>query len=690
MTQSKLNKKKLSPKLSPKTPDKKMTSKSSSSKAISKAVSKKTKSRAEPKPEKNAKVASKLKTKLKTKIKAKVKKQPPVQSAEPSAELLSHIKSVVQSHNSDPTQLLAILREVQEKWRHVSPEAVTAISEELDLPRVHVEGTATFYHFLSRTHRGKYTVYVNTSTTAEIAGAAAVAKAFEDETGLSFGETSKDKKFGLRKTSCIGLCDQEPAILINDVPFTKMTPAKVKTLVAGMKANKSVHQLIGKLGDGNNALGRIHSEVENNIRVKGPVFFTDFVPGSCLKKAMEIGSLDVIELVKKSGLRGRGGAGFPTGQKWGFCRSANSEPRYVMCNVDEGEPGTFKDRVLMTELPQLIFEGMIVAGYAIEAHQGIVYLRGEYAYLKKHLEEVLKTMRSNNLLGKRILGTRFSFDIQIKLGAGAYICGEESALIESAEGKRGQPRNRPPFPVVSGYLGRPTIVNNPETYGCAAKILLNGPDWFRKMGTPTSAGVKLLSIAGDCKKPGIYEVEWGKTVREILKMCGAENVLAVQVGGPSGACISEKQFDRKICYSDLGTGGAFTIFGKHRDLFSIVHNHMEFFVEESCGFCVPCRAGNSILMKTLEKIMVGNGTITDLQNIKDLGKMVSTASRCGLGQSSPNPLISTLQNFSDYYESKVRKDVDYMSQFDMSYAIADSSLVADRQPNLESQNPEEN
>lgn len=664
--------------------------KKTGSKIVSKTKSvKKTTLKFKTLPKVKAKPKSSVKNKVKSKNKAGNKAGRGVPTKPGLTELRVHVKSLIANHQADPTQLLAILREIQKRWRHVPADAITLIAEEMDLPRVHVEGTATFYHFLSRTHRGKYTVYLNTSATAEMAGVHEVEKAFEEELGLKFGETSVDQKFGLRKTSCIGMCDQEPAILINDVPFTKVTPDRVKRLVAAMKAGQSIQSMVGKLGDGKNKDVQIKAEVENNIRLKGPVFFADYVPGQCLKKAMELGSLDVIEKVKKSGLRGRGGAGFPTGQKWGFCRATNSEPRYVMCNVDEGEPGTFKDRVLMTERPELIFEGMTIAGYGIEAHHGIVYLRGEYAYLKEYLEVVLKSMRSKNLLGKRILGTRFSFDIQIKLGAGAYICGEESALIESAEGKRGQPRNRPPFPVVSGYLGRPTIVNNPETFGCAAKILLHGPEWFKKMGTTASAGVKLLSIAGDCARPGIYEVEWGVSVRDVLEMCGAENVLAVQVGGPSGNCISEREFDRKICYSDLGTGGAFTIFGKNRDLFSIVHNHMEFFIEESCGFCVPCRAGNSILLKTLEKIMVGNGTLTDLEKIKELGKMVGTASRCGLGQTSPNPLLSTLKNFAEYYESKVRKDVDYMSQFDMSYAIAESSVIANRSPNLESHSSEE-
>lgn len=604
-------------------------------------------------------------------------------NAKPSIDLSAQVKDLVRLYNADKTQLLAILRALQDTHRHIPTEAIELIADELDMSPVQVEGTASFYHFFSSKPRGQYTVYLNNSATSEMFGCAEVKKAFEDEVGISFGETSKDGKIGLYTTSCIGMCDQEPAALINDVVFTKLTPARVKTIVAALKANQPVQTLITSYGDGHNSDADIRAEVRNNIQIKGPVFFAPHTPGQALKAAMEHGSLEVIETVRKSGLRGRGGAGFPTGQKWGFCRATDSDARYVLCNVDEGEPGTFKDRVLLTQMPQLIFEGMTIAGYAIEAKEGLIYLRGEYAYLKPYLEKQLEEMRKQNLLGRRILGTRFSFDIHIKLGAGAYICGEESALIESAEGKRGQPRNRPPFPVVSGYLHKPTIVNNPETYGCAAKIVLNGADWFKKMGTPASAGVKLLSIAGDCERPGIYEVEWGKTVREVLDMCGAKDVLAVQVGGPSGTCLSEKQFDRRICYSDLGTGGAFTIFNKKRDLFSILHNHMEFFTKETCGFCVPCRAGNTLLLKQLEKIMVGNGSLRDLEEIKQTGKLVKTASRCGLGQTSPNPLLTSIENFSDYFKSKVRNDNDFASQFDLNFAVQESCQVAQRRPNLE-------
>lgn len=600
----------------------------------------------------------------------------------PSEDLRAQIQSIVASAKGDPTELLAILRAVQTRWRRIPAEAITAIAEELDIPRVHVEGTATFYHFFTAEHAGDYTIYVNTSVTAEMAGAAAVIAELESALGVKMGGNTADNRIGLRKTSCIGMCDQEPALLINDAVFTCVTPERVRELVAGMRAGAPIESLIRPAGDGSPARPVLGAEVRNNLRRPGPVLFAPYAAGEALRRAMELGSVEVVELVKASDLRGRGGAGFPTGQKWSLCRAAPADGRFVICNVDEGEPGTFKDRVLMTERAEMVFEAMTIAGYAIEAREGILYLRGEYAYLRPHLEQTLDALRARHLLGRKILGTRFSFDIRIKQGAGAYICGEESALIESAEGKRGQPRNRPPFPVTSGYLHKPTVVNNPETLCCALQIVRNGPAWFRRLGTPASAGVKLLSIAGDCAEPGVYEVEWGLSVQDVLTMCKAGDTFAVQVGGPSGVCISEGQFQRKLCYSDLATGGAVTIFGKGRDLLSIVHNHMEFFRDESCGFCVPCRAGNALLVKALEKIMVGNGTATELVAIRQLGQLVKTASRCGLGQTSPNPLLTTLAHFPDHYEGRVRKDVDFVSQFSLEHAVADACAAAHRSPNL--------
>jgi [NiFe] hydrogenase diaphorase moiety large subunit len=592
------------------------------------------------------------------------------------------IRQIVARHLGERRRLLAILRDIQQQYRSVPDEAITIVAEEMDLPRVHVEGTATFYHFLSREHRGQTTIYLNTSATSEMAGCAAVAAAFEEAAGTSFGHTTHDRAIGLYTTSCIGMCDQEPAALVNDVVFTRLTPARVREIVAGIQAGRPIPDLVGPSGDGQNASPAIRAEVRNNIRRHGPVFFSPYRAGEAMARTLELSSLDVIETIKRSGLRGRGGAGFPTGTKWAYCRSTDAESRYVICNIDEGEPGTFKDRVLMTERAEQVFEGMTIAAYAVEASRGLVYLRAEYGYLLPHLEQVLQSMRERKQLGRRIHGSLFSFDIRIRMGAGAYICGEESALIESAEGKRGTPRNRPPFPVVSGYRRRPTIVNNPETFAAAARIIVEGPEWFRAMGTEASSGTKLLSIAGDCARPGIYELEWGATVGAVLALCGAEDTMAVQVGGPSGTCVSPGQFDRRLCYSDLATGGAFTIFDNERDLLSIVHNHMTFFANESCGFCVPCRAGTTLLLKSLEKIMVGNGTIDDLDSIRHLGRMVRAASRCGLGQTAANPLLTTLDHFADYYRDKVRTDVDYVSQFNLDFATAESNIVAGRRPNL--------
>jgi len=589
--------------------------------------------------------------------------------AQPS---LAQVQDLVKQIQGDATQLLAVFHDIQKKWRWISPDTIALVAEALDIPVIHAEGVATFYHFFTSTHAGNTTIYVNTCTTSEMAGSHSIVQALESELKISMGQNSPDQKIGLRHTSCIGMCDQEPAILINGKVFPRVTPEKVKKLIAAIQANQP--------------LATFADPVLNPIRAAGPVFFSPYESGKGLRRALEMGSLEVIEKVRESGLRGRGGAGFPTGQKWGFCRATEADARIVICNGDEGEPGTFKDRALFMERAEMIFEGMIIAGYAIEAKQGFLYLRAEYEFLLPHLESVLARMRRENLLGKRILGTRLSFDIQIKLGAGAYICGEESALIESAEGKRGQPRNRPPFPVTSGYLRKPTIVNNPETFGCVVRIAENGAEWFRAMGTQDSAGVKLLSIAGDCDRPGIYELEWGKSVREVLELCGARDVLAVQIGGPSGACISEKQFDRKITYSDLSTGGAFTVFGRHRDLLSIVHNHMEFFRDESCGFCVPCRAGNTLLVKAWEKIMVGNGTVADLRGIQELSRIVKTTSRCGLGQTSPNPLLTTIENFPELIASKLRTDVEFASSFDLDFAVADAIAAASRNPNLETKN----
>jgi [NiFe] hydrogenase diaphorase moiety large subunit len=586
------------------------------------------------------------------------------------------IESIVAGYKKDPSRLIDMVREVQKKLGQVSSESAAKIAALLNMSKVDVEGVATFYHFFSTVPAGTYAVYLNNNIVADMKGRKAVAEAFEIETGSRFGTTTADGLIGLYETSCIGMNDQEPSAIINGVVFTKLTKAKVKELVAAMKAGKDIWKMAKPYGDGANHSKLVQAMVCNHIRKKGPVLFTPFKSGAAIKKAVTWTAEDVIAEIKRSNLLGRGGAGFPTGLKWEFCGREKALPHYVVCNADEGEPGTFKDRVILTEMPHLLFEGMAVAGYAVGAQEGILYLRAEYAYLKAHLEQVLDTLRKKNLLGKNIAGKKgCHFDVTIKLGAGAYICGEESALLESAEGKRGEPRDRPPFPVTFGYRGLPTTVNNVETLCTAARILDRGAGWFKLMGTPKSAGTKLLSVSGDCVKPGVFEIEFGLKVQDLLKMAGARDAKAVQVGGPSGTCISRGQFERRLCFEDLPTGGSVIIIGPQRDLFEAVHNFMDFFIEESCGWCAPCRAGNAILKKKLQKITSGKGTSKDLQEIESWGKTIKATSRCGLGQTSPNPILTTLQNFREMYEAKIHGDTDFVSEFDLEAAIKAASTV---------------
>jgi [NiFe] hydrogenase diaphorase moiety large subunit len=381
---------------------------------------------------------------------------------------------------------------------------------------------------------------------------------------------------------------------------------------------------------------------------KGEVLFTEYTRGSSIKKAVSMDRKDVLYEVRLSKLKGRGGAGFPTSTKWMLTAAAINKDKFIVCNADEGEPGTFKDRVLLTEYPELVFDGMVIAGYVIGAKVGKVYLRGEYEYMLTSLNDYLQKMRDDNLLGKNICGKEgFDFDITIRLGNGAYVCGEETALIESLEGHRGEARNRPPFPVTTGFMGQPTVVNNVETLACVTKIVEHGGEWFNAKGTDKSTGSKLLSVSGDCEKPGVYELPWGTKISELLEIVGAKNTKAVQVGGASGVCLNRKYFDRTLAYEDAGTGGSIMIFNENRDMLHVLKNFMEFFVEESCGQCTPCRIGNTKLLEGVNMIEKNDFTFAYINKLKDLGRTMQVASKCGLGQSSPNSFISILENFKD-------------------------------------------
>ncbi|MFO7942830.1 MAG: NAD(P)H-dependent oxidoreductase subunit E [Anaerolineales bacterium] len=596
------------------------------------------------------------------------------------------ISSIIKKYDQDGGRLLDMLLDIQGEFSCIPEEAVGVLAEELEMSEVNIEETVSFYHFFTREPAGKYAVYLNNSPVSFMYGRAEVAETFEKEVGVSFNEVTEDGLIGLWETADIGMNDQEPAAIINDTLFTELTPAKVKKIVRAMKEGKEIEEIAEDVAEAMYNRDGLQTMVKNNLHAKGTVLFSEVELGKALKKAVELTPEEIVEEIKDSNLRGRGGAGFPTGLKWDFCRRSQGERVYLICNADEGEPGTFKDRVIMTQLPEQLFESMAIAAYALEAQEGFVYLRYEYSYMKDYLEGVLQKMRDDNLLGKNILGKEgFDFDIRIQLGAGSYVCGAESALIESLEGKRGEPRNRPPFPVQRGYQDYPTVVNNVETLAKVAPIMIRGADWFKSIGTKESAGTKLLSISGDCQEPGVYEMEWGMTIREMLEMVGAPDTQAVIVGGPSGVCIDPTHFGRSVAFEDLATGGSMILVGEQRDLLEeFILPFTNFFIEESCGSCTPCRDLTVILRDKLLKILNGNGSQKDIDELYEWGQMGKDANRCGLGQTSANPILTTIENFRNLYEERVQTDEDYVSTFDFEKAVADSCEAVGRVPNIPS------
>ncbi len=619
----------------------------------------------------------------------------------------SEIDQILIKFENDKTRLMDILLSINEIQGFIKKTDMQDISASLGISMAQVQETASFYHFLSLKPRGKYNIYLDNSITSVMKGREEVKEAFEHYCKTTFGKVSEDGLFGLFDTSCIGMNDQEPAAIINDKVFTNLTPYRVKHLAEDMRAGKSPDELMYEdYGNGNNADPDVKAMVNSHIRKKSIILNDDYQAFDFLSSKLKGHTPEtVISEIEASNLRGRGGAGFPTGLKWRFGRRTDGKHRVIICNADEGEPGTFKDRVLLTQYPELVFEGMVVAGFATGSDIGLLYLRYEYKYLLRFLNRKLAEMRKKHFLGENISGMEdFNFDIRIQLGAGAYICGEESALIESLEGKRGEPRDKPPFPVEKGYLDYPTIVNNVETLATAVKILHHGADWYSGFGTKDSLGTKLLSISGDCRYPGIYEVEWGSSIREILAMCGAHDVQAVQVGGPSGMIIgmkdagnmdnselmkwykpsgmmvAEKFFDRKLSYSDLPTGGSIMIFNNSRDLLGeVVMNFMDFFIEESCGSCSTCRNLPLVMKNKLQKILDGHGIRKDIFDLLDWGKVLK-ASRCGLGQTAGNPVLSSIFHFRHLYEQRIQSLAQFDSGFDLEKAIKETIKYVHKKP----------
>ncbi|NLI60026.1 MAG: NADH-quinone oxidoreductase subunit NuoF [Clostridiales bacterium] len=491
-----------------------------------------------------------------------------------------------------------------------------------------------------------------------------------------------DKEVQVVQTGCFGLCEVGPIVIVypEGAFYSRVKDEDVTEIVSEhlVKGRIVKHLLYHDSIDQDEEIKSLdevpfYQKQERialrNCGVINPESIDEYIAFDgykALGKVLtEMTPEDVIETIKASGLRGRGGAGFPAGLKWEFTYKAQGDKKYIACNADEGDPGAFMDRSILEGDPHAVIEAMTIAGYTVGADQGYIYVRAEYPIAVKRMTIAIAQAREYGLLGKNILGTDFSFDLEIRLGAGAFVCGEETALLASVEGDRGEPRPRPPFPAVKGLFGKPTLLNNVETYANIPQIIINGPEWLQAIGTEKSKGTKVFALGGKINNTGLVEVPMGTTLREIIYEVGGgipngKSFKAAQTGGPSGGCIPAQHLDTPIDYDSLteigsmmGSGGLI-VMDEDNCMVDIARFFLEFTVEESCGKCPPCRIGTKRMLELLNKIAEGKGEEGDIEKLIELGEGIKVASLCGLGQTAPNPVLSTIEYFREEYEEHIR------------------------------------
>ena len=512
-----------------------------------------------------------------------------------------------------------------------------------------------------------------------------------------------EKEVNVIRTGCFGLCALGPIMVVypEGAFYSRVTVEDVPEIVSehllkGRIVKRLLYQETVVADNTTKSLNETTFYAKQmrialrNCGVINPENIDEYIAQdgyAALGKVLtEMTPQEVIDLVLASGLRGRGGAGFPTGRKWQFAANSKSEQKYACCNADEGDPGAFMDRSVLEGDPHSVLEAMAIAGYAIGANQGYIYIRAEYPIAVKRLQIAIEQAREYGLLGKNIFDSGFDFDIDIRLGAGAFVCGEETALMTSIEGKRGEPRVRPPFPAVKGLFGVPTVLNNVETYANIPQIILKGADWFRSIGTEKSPGTKVFALGGKITNTGLVEVPMGTTLREVVEeigggVPGGHTFKAAQTGGPSGGCIPAKLIDTPIDYDNLiaigsmmGSGGLI-VMDETTCMVDIAKFFLEFTVDESCGKCTPCRVGTKRLLEILNKITSGNGTLEDIDKMEELCYYIKENSLCGLGQTAPNPVLSTLKYYRDEYEAHV---VEHRCPAGACKALTNYSIIADK------------
>lgn len=553
------------------------------------------------------------------------------------------------------TALLPALHAAQSIYGYLPEPVVTEVSRLLGVPLADVYGVIDFYSMFYKEPVGRNVVQVCGDPACALAGGDEVFQAACRHLGVTPNEVSADGEYSVERAPCLGLCDHAPAVLVGD------------RVVARAEAGR-VGDWLGADGAGVDARpgGIVYGDMRlltKNCGSNRPTSLEAYVASggyTGLRKALGITPQAVIAEVKASGLVGRGGAAFPTGVKWEGAASALEEPKYIVCNADESEPGTFKDRVLMEGDPQRLLEGLVICAYAIGVHKGYIFVRGEYPYAYRVIEQAVEEARRAGYLGKGILGSDFDFDVELRRGAGAYICGEETALFEAIEGKRGFPRVKPPYPTTHGLFGKPTVINNVETLCNLPYILEHGAPAYRKLGTERSPGTKLFCVTGDVERPGVYEVPFGITLRYLLEeMAGGipagRDLKAVLFGGAAGAFATAEQLDVRLSFEDLRAAGlplgsgVVMVFDERRDLRDALMRLSRFFAHESCGKCYPCQMGTQRQYEILERIERGNPLPGDAERLSDVGWTMTDSSLCGLGQTAASAVLSAMQIWPEMF-----------------------------------------
>ena len=554
----------------------------------------------------------------------------------------SVVDAAVAEHGSD---IVSVFHAVQAERGYLSADAIGATARALTLPDERAFGIASFYSMFATQPRARKIIRACDSPACRLAGSQSVHAAIE--------AAAASDGWAVERTSCLGLCDRAPAALVNGEPCGPLMSGRAAAALAGWRGDYPAYAdpLPGEVRVTLARLGQIDPDSIDSAIAAGAY--------QALRQALNGAPSDVVDVVEASGLQGRGGAGFPVGRKWKFVAQTDSPRKVIVCNFDESEPGTFKDRVLVDGDPHLLLEGIALAGYAVGASEGFIYIRGEYEWIARRLERAIEQAERLGWLGQNIQGSRFSFKLHVHRGAGAYICGEETALLESLEGRRGEPRVRPPYPTTHGYLGRPTVVNNVESFCTVPSIVLRGAEWYKSMGTPNSPGVKLFGVFGHVRHPRVFETPYGITLREIIDRFGggmrdgAAFKLAL-TGGAAGMIAPASLLDVPLDFASgrqglaLGSGAMFVL-DESVSAATLLHWILHFFESESCGKCTPCREGTREARLILERIVDGQGRARDVDELKRLAHMLRVASFCGLGQSAAMPIESGLKHFGNEF-----------------------------------------